>query len=101
MSEGFDLNNQSKAAGALPPIPTSASEVAVRTLASDLEAMGQSGGMLNQGGPASMQVPVALHFDSPAAEEAAAQHSRSKVILITAAIILAILGLFALGYFVL
>lgn len=110
MPDSFDLNNQPRAADAVPQIPTSASEVAVRTMASDLELMGQSGGMIGQSVPQSMQVPVTLHPETAAslagapasASAPAPQASRSfgRYILITVIVILAVFGLLALGYFV-
>lgn len=45
MPDSFDLNNQSRAGDAVPVVPPSSSEVAIRTMESDLAAMGQSGGL--------------------------------------------------------
>lgn len=104
-SESFDLNNQSRAADAAPQIPTSSSEVSVRTMASDLELMGQSGGMVGQSAPQGVQVPVTIHSEDvasgiPTPPQPSAS-GRGKAIIITVLVILAAAGLFALGYFVL
>jgi hypothetical protein len=116
--ESFDLNNQSRSTDAVPTIPTSTSEVAVRTMASDIELMGQSGGMTGQTqtqsrqqvstpqapqtaqAPQGMHVPVTLHPDEEAAVEAPSG-GRGKMVLITIVVIVVALGLFSLGYFVL
>src|SRR5882724_9871111 len=100
MPDSFDLNNVPRAADAVPQIPTSSSEVAVRTLVSDIELMGQSGGMVSQGAPQGTQVPVTLHPESQAEQFPTSSSSRGKAVLMTFVIILAALGLFALGYFV-
>lgn len=97
MADSFDLNDKSRAADAAPAIPTSSSEVAVRTMASDLELMGQSGGMVGQSAPQGMQVPVTLHPEAGAPQPPAP--GRGKTIIITVAVILGVLGLFAIGYF--
>lgn len=102
----FDLNNQPRAADAMPQIPTSTSEVEVRTMASDLEMMGKSGGMVNQSAPTAMQVPVEFHQaaeppEPPAGRTASPPSGKAKVIIITAIVLLVFVGLFALGYFVL
>lgn len=105
MPDSFDLNNQSRAADTAPQIPTSASEVDVRTMASDLELMGKSGGMVGHGAPQGMQVPVTMHpladaVGQPTAGQAPQPPAaRGKHILITVAVVLGVLGLFALGYF--
>jgi hypothetical protein len=102
MPDSFDLNNVPRAADAVPAIPTSSSEVAVRTMASDIDLMGQSGGMVSQGVPQGTQVPVTLHPEGQVQEfpTAEATSSPAKLILVTIIIILGALGLFALGYFV-
>jgi hypothetical protein len=103
MPDSFDLNNVPRATDAVPQIPTSSSEVAVRTMASDFELMGQSGGMVNQTAPQGMQVPVTLHPEVPAPGIPVPQPSGpglGKIVLITVIIIVAMGGLFALGYFV-
>jgi len=103
MPDSFDLNNQPRAADAVAQIPTSSSEVSVRTMASDLELMGQSGGMVSQAAPQPMQVPVTLHPEAEA-QSGSPGPSRSsgagKIIFFTVLIVLGMLGLFALGYFV-
>ena len=122
MPDSFDLNNVPRSTDAIAQVPTSSSEVSIRTMASDLELMGESGGMVNQGGPQGIQVPVTLHPDTsvaavpvtgaatgmaglpdaPAAPQLQARPAsgRGRHILITIIVILAVLGLFALGYFV-
>ena len=83
-------------------------------MSSDFELMGKSGGMIGQT-PQSMKVPVTLHpegiirpqpapeFGPPAMAVPEPQPSRGhgKAILITALVIVGVLGLLALGYFVL
>lgn len=104
MPDSFDLDNRSRSADAVPAIPTSTSEVAVRTLASDIELMGQSGGMVNQSAPQAVQVSVTLHPEAvagqPFATAAPASSGHGRTILIAVIVVLAALGLFALGYFV-
>lgn len=108
MADSFDLNNIPRASDAVPQIPTSSSEVAVRTMASDLELMGQSGGMVGQSVPQGVQVPVTLHPENaePPMRQPGeiivpqAPSGRGKHILITLAVVVAILGLLALGYFI-
>src|SRR3989344_2799667 len=113
--DSFDLNNQSRAADAAAALPTSSSEVQVRTMASDFELMGRSGGMVDQAGPQSMHIPVTLHPETiirpqpnplaqpqpvVASEEPQPPRSHLKIVLITTLVTLAIAGLLALGYFV-
>ena len=101
VSDSFDINNQPRAADTVPAIPTSASEVSVRTMTSDLELMGQSGGMVNQAAPQAMAVPVVLHPEAAAGQTPQPSSSgRGKMILIMLGVIVAIAGLLALGYFV-
>lgn len=98
--DSFELNNQPRAADAVPQIPTSDSEVAVRTMASDFELMGQSGGMVNQSALQGVQVPVALHPEATPQPAQSSGMGRGKIILITVAVVIVMGGLFALGYFV-
>lgn len=105
MADSFDLNNVPRAVDAVPAIPTSDSEVAVRTMASDFELMGQSGGMVSQSAPQGVQVPVTLHPEAAASQPGAdrvpqTSSGHGKTILITVAVIIAVGGLFALGFFV-
>lgn len=67
MAESFDLNTPQKSAEAVPMVPPSTSEVSVRTLASDIELMGKSGGMVGQGLPTASIEQVAV---SPQARQA-------------------------------
>lgn len=99
-NDSFDLNNVPRAVDAVPQIPTSDSEVAVRTMASDFEAMGQSGGMVSQSVLQGTQVPVTLHPESAASAPQASGPGRGRAILITVAVVIVMGGLFALGYFV-
>ena len=118
-AESFDLNNQSRAADAAAALPTSSSEVQVRTMASDFELMGRSGGMVDQAGPQSMHIPVTLHPETiirpqpnplnphqeqpvvvPPEGPQPVRGGHLKIVLITTLVTLAIAGLLALGYFV-
>jgi len=103
MPDSFDLNSAMRAGDTVPQIPTSSSEVAVRTMASDIDLMGQSGGMVGQVAPQGTQVPVTLSPETPTQEfptTGSPSTGNGKLVLITIAIVLAGLGLFALGYFV-
>ena len=101
MPDSFDLNNVPRATDAVPTIPTSSSEVAVRTMASDIDLMGQSGGMVSQSAPRGTQVPVTLHPETTANQfPTTPSGNRGKLVIITVIVILGALGLFALGYFV-
>ena len=73
-------------------------------MASDLELMGQSGGMVGQSAPQGIQVPVTLHPEAAPSGIPVPQPPASgtgKIIIITVLVVLGAAGLFALGYFVL
>jgi hypothetical protein len=100
-----DPELSAKASLAVPAVPPSTAEVSIRTLQSDLELIGRSGGM-----PATQftRVPVspdnspavgAAGVPLPAAREAGEPSSSGRILVWTIVILAAVALLFVAGYY--
>ena len=117
MADSFEAGNVSRSADTAPLVPPSSSEVTVRTMFSDLAAMGQSGGMPQTGG---FTIPTADPFaprtqagdlgalpvtdisvsNNQTVRPPSDAHGAVRVIMVTVAIGIAALALFALGFYI-